>query len=88
MKFGLQFVLVIVWALFPLSLCGQQKREPIAACRGSSILQEYDQSLDQIAERAMRSVVQIDVTSYSLPEHGQGSEIRRTFSASAPWAQV
>lgn len=73
MKVGLQFALVIAWAAFPLSICGQQKPEsPSSAAAGSSILREYDQALDQIAERAMRSVVQIDVTSYSLPEHGQG----------------
>jgi serine protease Do len=75
MKYGMQFALVIVWALLPLSLCGQQKQEsPSSHTAGPSILQEYDQSLDQIAERTMRSVVQIDVTSYSVPEHGQGDE--------------
>jgi serine protease Do len=75
MKYGIQLALVIVWASLPLSLCGQQKREsPSPQNVGSSILEEYDQSLDQIAERAMRSVVQIDVTSYSLPEHGQGDD--------------
>ena len=47
-------------------------KSPTPHSVGSSILQEYDQSLDEIAERAMRSVVQIDVTSYSVPEHGQG----------------
>jgi serine protease Do len=34
-----------------------------------SILQEYDQALDQVAEKAMRSVVEIEVTGYGVPEH-------------------
>jgi serine protease Do len=75
MKFGIQFALAIIWASLPLSLCGQQKREsPAPHASGASILQEYDQSLDEIAERAMRSVVQIDVTSYSVPERGEGDD--------------
>jgi serine protease Do len=75
MKDGIKLAFVILWASLPLSLCGQKKTEsasPDAA--GPSILQEYDQSLDEIAERAMRSVVQIDVTSYSVPEHAEGGE--------------
>ena len=74
MKVGLQFVLVIALASHPHSLCGQQKQEGSSPHTGSAVLQEYDQALDQIAEHAMRSVVQIDVTSYSLPEHGQGDD--------------
>src|ERR1700729_3306143 len=75
MKRVINFAFVVLWASLPFSLCGQKKTEsasPDAA--GPSILQEYDQSLDEIAERAMRSVVQIDVTSYSVPEHTEGGE--------------
>lgn len=75
MKRGMQFALVIVWASLPRPLCGQQKAaSPSPHTAGPSILQEYDQSLDQIAERAMRSVVQIDVTSYSVPERGESDD--------------
>ena len=75
MKYRMQCALAIVVALLPLSVGGQQKREsPTPHSVGSSILQEYDQSLDEIAERAMQSVVQIDVTSYSVPEHGQNDD--------------
>ena len=75
MKYGIRFARVIVWALLPISLCAQQKQEsPSPRSAGPSILREYDQSLDEIAERAMRSVVQIDVTSYSLPEPGKGDD--------------
>jgi serine protease Do len=75
MKRGINFAFVVLWASLPLSLCGQKKTEsPSPHTAGPSILQEYDQSLDEIAERAMRSVVQIDVTSYSVPEHAEGGE--------------
>jgi serine protease Do len=75
MKYRRNFILAILCASLPLSLCGQKKTEsPSPHPVGPSILQEYDQSLDQIAERAMRSVVQIDVTSYSLPEPGKGDD--------------
>ena len=32
------------------------------------ILKEYDQAIDHIAERAMGSVVEIEVTGYGVPE--------------------
>ena len=35
------------------------------------ILQQYDQALDQVAERAMQSVVEIEVTGFGVPEHDQ-----------------
>ena len=34
-----------------------------------SVLQHYDQAIDAVAEKAMRSVVEIDVTGYGSPEH-------------------
>jgi serine protease Do len=37
------------------------------------ILEQYDQAIDQVAERAMRSVVEVDVTGYSL-ENGSANE--------------
>ena len=33
-----------------------------------AILKEYDQAIDQVAERAMQSVVEIEVTGYGVPE--------------------
>ena len=35
------------------------------------ILQQYDLAIDQVAERAMQSVVEIEVTGYGAPEHDQ-----------------
>ncbi len=34
-----------------------------------SVLQRYDQAIDAVAEKAMRSVVEIEVTGYGSPEH-------------------
>jgi serine protease Do len=34
-----------------------------------SILQRYDRAIDAVAEKAMRSVVEIEVTGYGSPEH-------------------
>src|SRR5271169_2621743 len=33
-----------------------------------TILKEYDQAIDQVAEHAMQSVVKIEVTGYGVPE--------------------
>jgi serine protease Do len=43
-----------------------QTQAPAAA---PGILKEYDQAIDEIAERAMQSVVEIEVTGYGVPEH-------------------
>ncbi|HTZ60895.1 MAG TPA: trypsin-like peptidase domain-containing protein [Acidobacteriaceae bacterium] len=40
---------------------------------GPGILKEYDQAIDSIAERAMQSVVEIEVTGYGVPEHDKDS---------------
>ena len=34
-------------------------------------MKDYDEAFGQVAERVMRSVVQIDVVGYGVPEHGQ-----------------
>ena len=52
------FWLVLACMILPLPLHGQTQA-PAAA---PSILKEYDQAIDQIAERAMQSVVEIEVT--------------------------
>ena len=67
------------WALAffcsALSLYGQTGApNPVAAQPAPPILQIYDQALDQIAEQAMRTVVEINVTSYGVPEHDQDDD--------------
>ena len=46
-----------------------QTQGPAANTATAGILKEYDQAIDQIAERAMQSVVEIEVTGYGVPEH-------------------
>jgi serine protease Do len=55
-------------------LLGQSSQSPAtpdATAAAPSILKEYDQAIDQVAERAMKSVVEIEVTGYGVPEHDQ-----------------
>jgi serine protease Do len=42
-----------------------------ATAAQASILKDYDQAIDQVAEHAMRSVVKIEVTGYGVPEDDQ-----------------
>lgn len=59
-----------IWSLClfaaALSSQGQSTTSEQAA---NSIIQHYDQAIDTVAEKAMRSVVEIEVTGYSSPEH-------------------
>ncbi len=69
MKSGILLALSIV-CLSPASpLFGQQQPAPPSPSGAASILQEYDKAIDDVAERAMRSVVEIEVTGYGVPEH-------------------
>jgi serine protease Do len=43
-----------------------------AATSQPPILQQYDRAIDTVAERAMQSVVQIEVTGFGTPENSQG----------------
>jgi len=65
------FFLAIEWTLLSLPLYGQNQ----------SVLKEYDEAIDQVAERAMQSVVEIEVTGYGVPENdkdqGQQSLVRQ-----------
>src|ERR1700733_6593231 len=64
--------LALAFFCFVLALHGQTETPDQSLPKPSPpILQMYDQALDQIAERAMRTVVEINVTSYSVPEHGE-----------------
>jgi serine protease Do len=61
--------LAFVCSCSPPVLRGQSPTIPPAPGATPSILQEYDQALDQVAEKAMRSVVEIEVTGFGVPEH-------------------
>jgi serine protease Do len=68
MKLGLPLTFALVCSSFPSALYCQN---PPAA--PSTILQDYDQAIDDVAEKAMRSVVEIEVTGYGVPEHDEDS---------------
>src|SRR5277367_5126839 len=69
MKLRIFLTLAFVCSCSPPVLRGQDQTTPPAPGATPSILQEYDQALDQVAEKAMRSVVEIEVTGFGVPEH-------------------
>ena len=53
-----------------------QSTAPPTPAGTSSVLEQYDRALEQVAERAMRSVVEIEVTGYGVPEQeNSGSQL-------------
>lgn len=59
---------IVLSLLFTCVLYSHSQNMPTLPAE-SSILQTYDQAIDQVAEKAMRCVVEIDVTGYGVPEH-------------------
>jgi serine protease Do len=68
MTMGKSFALALTWVVCLQPLRGQTQ-SPGDSAGQTSILKEYDQAIDQVAERAMQSVVEIEVTGYGVPEH-------------------
>src|SRR6201986_2850629 len=70
-------LLVVVLSMTPA--WGQKPLPPAGAAPSSStgpnILAEYDRALNPVAERAMLSVVEIDVSGYGPPEKACDSQI-------------
>src|SRR6202453_658056 len=54
--------------VFWLALGGTILSLPLYGQNQSEILKDYDQAIDQVAEHAMQSVVEIEVTGYGVPE--------------------
>jgi serine protease Do len=73
MKFATWLAVALVCSSLTLSVHAQQP-ETSSKAPAAPILKDYDEAFGQVAERVMRSVVQIDVISYSAPEHHQGDE--------------
>jgi serine protease Do len=74
MTIGSAFWLALICIVLSQPLLGQNGQSPATAATTAaqpSILKEYDQAIDQVAERAMQSVVEIEVTGYGVPEHDQ-----------------
>jgi serine protease Do len=60
--------------IFWLALGGTILSLPLHGQNQTEILKDYDQAIDQVAEHAMQSVVEIEVTGYGVPEDkDQGS---------------
>jgi serine protease Do len=74
MTMGKSFLLALVCAVLLQPHEGHtqdqgQTQGPAANPPAAGILKDYDQAIDQVAERAMQSVVEIEVTGYGVPEH-------------------
>ncbi len=61
------FALALLTGVASQQLYAQSGKEPAE----SPILEKYDQAIDQVAERAMQSVVEIEVTGYGAADHDQ-----------------
>jgi serine protease Do len=67
MTMGKSFALALMCVVCLAPLYGQTT-SPGTPATEPGILKEYDQAIDQVAERAMQSVVEIEVTGYGVPE--------------------
>ena len=68
------FSLAITCSFSAIALYGEgQSAAPQAPAGTSSVLEQYDHALEQVAQQAMRSVVEIDVTGYGTPEQDENN---------------
>jgi serine protease Do len=74
MKYGTLLTLALICTPLSLPVHAQQQPEKSTAPVSGTILKDYDEAFGQVAERVMRSVVQIDVISYGLPEHHEDDD--------------
>jgi serine protease Do len=73
----MKVALTLAFSVILLSMSSQAQESagghaPTAASSGPPILEQYDQAIDAVAERAMKSVVQIEVTGFGTPDEKQG----------------
>jgi serine protease Do len=74
MKLETNATIALLLAIFSLPVHGQDGQTsapPDVSPRDRAILEEYDRAIDRVAERAMQSVVEIEVTAYGAPENGK-----------------
>ncbi|NYF88315.1 trypsin-like peptidase domain-containing protein [Tunturiibacter empetritectus] len=74
MKVALSMVSALLLLLVSLPASGQSPDTTVTSGDKSAILREYDQAIDEVAEHAMRSVVQIEVTGFGKPESKEDEE--------------
>jgi serine protease Do len=67
MKLGPALPVLLFTLSFAMTAAGQD-RPGQTSPNDSSILEQYDQAIDKVAERAMQSVVRIEVTGFGTPE--------------------
>jgi serine protease Do len=77
MKIPTRLVLLLSCLAAPLSVLSQESPKSSDAST-PQILREYDQAIDQVAERAMQSVVKIEVTGFGKPESSSDEEDDQT----------
>ena len=78
MKLAATLSIALLFNSASLPLVGQKNTEPTASTTPSSVLREYDQAVDDVAERAMHSVVQIEVTGFGKPENSDDDQDQNT----------
>jgi len=75
LKTNAWFVVTLLCVSSAVVSYGQQTpAAPAGANAGAGILQEYDQAIDSVAEQAMRSVVEIEVTGFGKAEDATGAD--------------
>src|SRR5580692_4913646 len=67
MKIPTSFIFALACIAVSLPVHGQKSSKQTSTDR-PGILQEYDEAIDDVAERAMHSVVEIEVTGFGKPE--------------------
>src|SRR5271163_1863079 len=86
MRSKLPLVPALLGIVLSVSAYGQENPQSPAEVAGRGILQQYDQAIDDVAEKAMRSVVEIEVTGFGKPEDndqdsGQDQQVLQRQSA-------
>src|ERR1700753_2216659 len=75
MKLATPLRFAVLLSVFSLPLSGQNRSGPANTSTDQSpILREYDKGIDDVAERAMHSVVQIEVTGFGKPENSDDDD--------------
>lgn len=71
MKLATPLMAALLCIAGPLPLLAQESSGQESS---KPILQQYDQAIDRVAEQAMHSVVEIEVTGFGKPESSEGQE--------------
>jgi serine protease Do len=71
MTMGKSFALTLLCIVCLQPIQGQTKSASVPTAE-PGLLKDYDQAIHDVAERAMQSVVEIDVTGYGVPEKDKG----------------